>query len=141
MTGRPGLINAARDLCEKVRSGTMTVAEAGDALLDAPDRRGPEAGARAPFPDVWALAQGTKDGRRVTVGVTTDVLPDGRMGEMTSIPLAVCVSMIANGEVTTPGVHAPEAVIDPEAFFDRLSAYAGDRAHGQRLRVTQHVDV
>ncbi len=141
MTGRPGLINVARALSEKVRSGTMTVAEAGDALLDAPDRRGPEAGTRAPFPDVWALAQGTKDGRRVTVGVTTDVLPDGRMGEMTSIPLAVCAAMIANGEVSTPGVHAPEAVIDPEAFFDRLSAYAGDRADGQRLRVTQHVDV
>ena len=62
------------------------------------------------------------------------------MGEMTSIPLAVCASMIAAGEITTPGVHAPEAVIDPEAFFDRLSAHAGDRADGQRLRVSQHVD-
>ncbi len=140
MTGRPGLINVAKALGAEVRSGSMTVAEAGDALLDAPGRRGPEAGSRAPFPDVWALAQGTKDGQRVTVGVTTDVLPDGRMGEMTSIPLAVCASMIAGGEVTTPGVHAPEAVIDPEAFFDRLSAYAGDRAGGQRLRVSQHVD-
>lgn len=140
MTGRPGLINVARALGEQVRSGAMTVAEAGDALLEAPGRRGPEAGNRAPFPDVWALAKGTKDGQRVTVGVTTDVLPDGRMGEMTSIPLAVCASMIAGGEVTTPGVHAPEAVIDPEAFFDRLSAYAGDRADGQRLRVSQHVD-
>jgi saccharopine dehydrogenase-like NADP-dependent oxidoreductase len=139
MTGRPGLINVARSLAAQVRSGNMTVSEASDALLVAPGRRGPEAGERAPFPDVWALAEGTKDGRRVIVGVTTDVLPDGQMGEMTSIPLALCASMIARGEVTTPGVHAPEAVIDPEIFFDRLSAYAGDRANGERLRVTQLV--
>ena len=84
-------------------------------------------------------AIGTKAGRPTTVGVTTDVLPDGQMGEMTSIPLAVCASMIARGEVTTPGVHAPEAVIDPELFFDRLAAYAGDRSGGQRLRVSDLV--
>jgi saccharopine dehydrogenase (NAD+, L-lysine forming) len=140
MTSRPGLITIARALGEQVRSGAMSVSQAGEALLAAPGRRGPEAGERAPFPDVWALAQGTKDGQRVTVGVTTEVLPDGRMGEMTSIPLAVCASMIARGEVATPGVHAPEAVIDPETFFDRLSSYAGDRAGGKRLLVSRHMD-
>lgn len=139
MTGRPGLIEAARALAGELRRGALTVAEAGDALLIAPGRRGPAAGDRAPFPDVWALGIGTKAGRPTTVGVTTDVLPDGQMGEMTSIPLAVCASMIARGEVAAPGVHAPEAVIDPELFFDRLAAYAGDRSSGLRLRVTELV--
>jgi len=136
MTGRPGLIDAARTVCDEVRAGSMTVAEASEALILAPGRRGPAAGERAPFPDVWALAEGTKDGQRTIVGMTTDVLPDGQMGEMTSIPLALCASMIARGEITTPGVHAPEAVVHPEMFFDRLSAYAGDRANGERLRAT-----
>lgn len=139
MTSRPGLIAAARAVCDDVRSGSASVEEAGVALLLDPNRRGPAAGDRAPFPDVWALAEGTKDGRRTVVGVTTDVLPDGQMGEMTSIPLSIAASMIASGEITHPGVHAPEAVIDPYAFFDRLSAYAGDRADGERLRVTELV--
>jgi saccharopine dehydrogenase-like NADP-dependent oxidoreductase len=136
MTSRPGLIDVARAVSADVRDGTMTVAEAGVALLVAPGRRGPEAGERAPFPDVWAVAEGRKDGRRTLVGVTTDVLPDGQMGEMTSIPLSICAAMIASGEVTQPGVHAPEAVIEPYAFFDRMAKYAGDRADGQRLRIT-----
>lgn len=136
MTGRPGLIDAARAVCDEVRGGSMTVAEASEALIMAPGRRGPAAGERAPFPDVWALAEGTKDGRRTIVGMTTDVLPDGQMGEMTSIPVAICASMIARGEITSPGVHAPEAVVDPRLFFDRLAAFAGDRAGGERLRAT-----
>jgi len=136
MTGRPGLIDAARAVCEAVRAGEMSVAEASEVLIRAPGRRGPAAGERAPFPDVWALAEGIQGGRRVIVGMTTDVLPDGQMGEMTSIPLALCASMVARGEITTPGVHAPEAVMDPELFFDRLSAYAGDRAECERLRAT-----
>jgi saccharopine dehydrogenase-like NADP-dependent oxidoreductase len=136
MTSRPGLIAAARAACYDVRSGTSSVEEAGVSLLLAPGRRGPAAGERAPFPDVWALAEGSKDGRRTVVGVTTDVLPDGQMGEMTSIPLSIAASMIAAREIIEPGVHAPEAVIDPETFFDRLSAYAGDRADGERLRIT-----
>lgn len=139
MTSRPGLIDVARAVCADVRDGSATVEEAGVALLLAPGRRGPAAGERAPFPDVWALAEGIRGGRRVVVGVTTDVLPDGQMGEMTSIPLSIAASLIASGEITQPGVHAPEAVVDPEAFFDRLAAYAGDRSGGERLRITELV--
>ena len=84
-------------------------------------------------PDVWALAEGVANGRRVRIGVSTDVLPDGEMGESTSIPLAICAGMLARGEVSTPGVHAPEAVMDPDLFFERLAPFAGARANERRL--------
>jgi hypothetical protein len=133
MTGRPGLIDVARSLATRVREGELTVSQAGDALLVAPGRRGPAAGERAPFPDVWALAEGTLGGRTVRVGASTAVLPEGHMGESTSIPLAICAGMLARGEITVRGVFAPEAAIDPDAFFERMAAFAGDRSGGQRI--------
>ena len=135
MTSRPGLMSVARDLAERVRAGELTVSEASDGLLIAPARRGPAAGERAMFPDVWALAEGTRDGRRVRVGASTDVLPEGRMGESTSIPLAICAGMLARGEIDRPGVWAPEAVMDPDIFFERLAPYAGDRRDDLRIRI------
>ncbi len=43
------------------------------------------------------------------------------MARMTALPAAVAVLMVARGEISQPGVFAPEAVMDPERFFTDLA--------------------
>ncbi len=46
-----------------------------------------------------------------------------RMDEGTGISAAVGVLMVARGEVTRVGVHAPEGCVDPASFFAQLKSY------------------
>lgn len=126
MFGRPGLMNIARGLRDRVRKGELTVPEASRELLLTPGRRWPEAGEIPPFPGVFAYAKGFKDGRRARVFVTTPLMPRGGMGESTCIPTAIAALMLARGEISTRGVQGPEAFIDPRDFIERLAPYAGD---------------
>jgi saccharopine dehydrogenase-like NADP-dependent oxidoreductase len=128
MFSRPGLIDALRNVRDRVRTGELTVPQGSKALILAPGRRGPEAGPVPAFPEVFAYAEGTKAGKPARVAVTSNVLPEGKMGEVTCIPLAMAAGMVARGEVSKPGVCAPEAVIDPQLMFTRLAPYAGQRA-------------
>lgn len=54
-----------------------------------------------------------------TVGFTAD------MAEFTGIPLALGLSQLADGRAARPGVHAPEAIIDPYRFFTDLGVHLG----------------
>lgn len=128
MFSRPGLIDAARRVRDRVRSGELTVPEASKELVLNPSRRGPAAGPVPDFPGVFAYAEGTKGGEPARVAVSTNYMPEGEMGEATAIPMAIAVGMLARGEITTTGVLGPEGCIDPIAFFDRLAPYAGERS-------------
>lgn len=44
-----------------------------------------------------------------------------KMGRLTGIPAAIGAMMLASREVVQPGVHAPEAVLDPDLFLERLA--------------------
>jgi saccharopine dehydrogenase-like NADP-dependent oxidoreductase len=43
------------------------------------------------------------------------------MGGATGVPLAVGLSLFAQGRLEKRGVFAPEGIIDPDAFFDALA--------------------
>lgn len=128
MFSRPGLIDAARKVRDRVRSGELTVPEASKELILSPSRRGPEAGPVPDFPGVFAYATGTKDGRPARVAVSTNHMPEGEMGEATCVPLAITAGMLARREIKATGVLGPEGGIDPALFFERLAPWAGDRS-------------
>lgn len=124
MYSRPGLIEAARQVRDRVRSGETTVPEGSKDFIMAPGRRGPEAGEVPPYPGIFAYAEGQKDGKPARAVVSANVIPGGTMGEATCIPLAIAAGMIARGEITARGTLPPEAAIDPDIFFERLASFA-----------------
>ncbi|MPZ24832.1 MAG: hypothetical protein GEU28_15185, partial [Dehalococcoidia bacterium] len=126
MVSRPGLIEALRRVVKRVQSGELDVPQAARALILEPDRRGPAAGDAAPFPGLFGLAEGVRDGRSSRVAASLANLPDHwRIGEFTGYPLAIGAGMIAAGNVDARGVLPPEAAIDPDEFFTRLAELAG----------------
>lgn len=124
MFGRPGVPEAMRRVVARVHSGELDIPAAANALLMEPNVRGKAAGEPAPFPDLFGLVEGTKDGVRLRIGVSCNVLPGPGMGEITGIPLAIVAGMIARDEVAHHGVRAPEAAVDPKLFFERLAPFA-----------------
>lgn len=124
MFARPGLIDAARQIRDRVRSGELDVAQGSIEFLMMPGRSGADAGPIPSYPGVFGYAEGTKDGQAARAVVSTRVLPRGGMGESTCIPLAIAAGMIARGEVSRPGIWAPEAIVDPQIFFTRLTPFA-----------------
>ncbi|MEU5847922.1 hypothetical protein [Saccharopolyspora shandongensis] len=48
------------------------------------------------------------------------------MARVTGIPLPLGMSQIIDDTARRPGVHPPEAVIDPERFFDDLDRNSDD---------------
>ncbi|MEO3976623.1 saccharopine dehydrogenase NADP-binding domain-containing protein [Streptomyces sp. CAU 1734] len=89
------------------------------------------------LPPFFAAATGTLDGRPVTVLARlaetpgTAALTDD-MAEATGIPLALGLAQLVDGAGLPPGVHPPEAVIDPGRFFRdlvrRVPGLGGDGA-------------
>ncbi|TYB48847.1 saccharopine dehydrogenase family protein [Actinomadura chibensis] len=78
------------------------------------------------LPMFFAAATGTKDDRATTV--LTQLTQAGtlmqNMAEATGIPAALGLSQLVDGTVTRPGVHPPEAIIDPARFFTDLTQHA-----------------
>ncbi len=136
MFARPGLIEAARAVRDRVRDGEIDVAQGSKEFLLSPGRRWPEAGEIPAFPGVFAYAEGTKDGAATRVAVMSHVLPEGEMGEITCVPLAIAAGMLARGEALNTGVHAPEGALDPGIFFERLEPFAADLDGKPRLEVS-----
>jgi lysine 6-dehydrogenase len=64
--------------------------------------------------DVRGRAAGEE--RTISYGVAD------HMDRLTGIPLAIGARMLARGEIEAPGVTAPEAVVDPDAFLAELRA-------------------
>ncbi|RAG82407.1 saccharopine dehydrogenase [Streptacidiphilus pinicola] len=125
MSARRGLMDAIAAIAQRVRAGELDVRQASEELLRQPNLSGRNAGPSPALPsNIFAVAEGTKNNRRVRVGAQATVQPEGNMGEMTGIPLAVAALMAARGQVVKPGVHGPEGAIDPKIFFHDLAQYA-----------------
>ncbi|MGW4350641.1 saccharopine dehydrogenase NADP-binding domain-containing protein [Nocardia sp. NPDC004582] len=130
MTSRPRLMDAVIRTAGRVRSGELDVAAAGAALVLEPSTMGSAAGPAPTLPVLFAVAEGTRNDKRIRVGARPLIVPDDSMGTMTGIPLAVATLMAARGQVDRPGVHGPE-VIDALAFFENLARYAGSPGEGR----------
>jgi saccharopine dehydrogenase-like NADP-dependent oxidoreductase len=115
MSGPEWLFDHARKVAADYEAGTITLAEGAARLEDfpVPAERGP----RDPLGRVWALARGERDGRTMAVSVEPRTMPPGMMGGGTGLALAVGLELLRRGGIAEPGIHAPEGVIDPEAFF------------------------
>jgi saccharopine dehydrogenase-like NADP-dependent oxidoreductase len=81
------------------------------------------------LPGVYGYAEGKKDNKNFSVGVTfDDSIQNLSMGEATSLPLACGVKMFLDGVITQRGIHAPESgIIDPKIFLDYFTKEIGDR--------------
>ena len=142
MTSRRGLIDAVGRIAARVRAGELDVPTGARQLLVEPDMWGRAAGPAPRFPDLFAVAEGVKDGKRVRVGARPLAVPDDDMGEYTGIPLAVATLMLMRGDVQTRGVHGPEGAIDPDTYFRDLAEHARSRpADGPIVEiVTETID-
>jgi len=130
MVSRRGLMEGMQRVAGRVRAGELDVTAAAKQLLREPNTGGAAAGPSPILPNLFAVAEGTKDGKRIRVGTQPIVLPNANMGEMTGYPLAIATLMMARGEVDRPGVHGPEGAIDPETYFHDLSLLVEDRPDG-----------
>jgi lysine 6-dehydrogenase len=74
------------------------------------------------LPLFFALAIGTKGGVATRAGATVSAFPSD-MASATAAPAAIAVQQLVDGIISTPGVHPPERVIDPKAFFASLHPY------------------
>jgi len=73
------------------------------------------------LPPIYALATGTKNNEPASVATMVLSAPAGGMGGSTSVPLAIGVSLVADGHVKEHGVFAPEGIFDPDNFFAKLA--------------------
>jgi saccharopine dehydrogenase-like NADP-dependent oxidoreductase len=133
MTSRRGLMDALQRVAGRVRSGEFDVTAAAKQILHEPDIRGAAAGPSPIFPNLFAVAEGTKDGKPARAAAQPIVLPNENMGEMTGYPLAIAALMMARGEVDRPGVHGPEGAIDPKVYFDDLAQLVEDHPAGAQI--------
>jgi lysine 6-dehydrogenase len=81
------------------------------------------------LPLFFALATGTKNGVRMNAGATVTAMPGG-MAASTAAPAAIAIQQLVDGTISTPGVHPPERVMDPDAFFVALHRYCKDAVAG-----------
>ncbi|WP_370937432.1 saccharopine dehydrogenase family protein [Amycolatopsis sp. cg13] len=135
MVARRGLMEGMIRVAERVRAGELEVTGAAKQILREPNTGGASAGPSPTLPNLFAVAEGTKDGKGIRVGARPIVLPDANMGEMTGYPLAVATLMMARGTVGKPGVHGPESAVDPDAYFAELSLLVENRPAGPVVEV------
>lgn len=137
MVSRRGLMEAMQRMADSVRAGERDVASACRQLVREPNTGGASAGSAPILPNLFAVAEGVKDGKRIRVGAQPIILPNANMGEMTGYPLAIATLMMARGGVSIPGVHGPEGAIDPETYFHELSLLVEDRPEGSAYEVVR----
>ncbi|TDB88733.1 NAD-dependent epimerase/dehydratase family protein [Actinomadura sp. KC216] len=135
MVSRRGLMEGMQRVAARVRGGELNVTAASRQILREPNTGGAAAGPSPILPNLFAVAEGTKDGNGIRVGARPIVLPDANMGEMTGYPLAIATLMMARGDVDKPGVHGPEGAVDPETYFHELSLLVEDHPGGPVVEV------
>ncbi len=135
MVSRRGLMEGMLRVAARVRNGELDVPAAAKQILREPDIRGAAAGPSPILPNLFAVAEGTKDGTGIRVGAQPLAVPNANMGEMTGFPLAIATLMLARGQAGQPGVHGPEGAVHPETYFHELSLLVGDRPDGPVVEV------
>ena len=85
---------------------------------------------KANLPGVYGYAEGFKEGKIASVGVTIDGdINNFSMGDATSLPLATGIKMFIDKKINHYGVHTPESeIFDPSIFFDYLKEEMGEDA-------------
>lgn len=73
------------------------------------------------MPPLFAIATGRRDNQPATVATALAQIPGLSMAASTGIPLAVAAPLVAAS--ARPGVHTPEILLDPTAFFADLSRH------------------
>ena len=122
----PPLVSFLTNIAAEIDNGRMTIpvaveqvvnfkmpAESASALTSA---ESPE----IQLPSLFAYARGMRNGKKTAVGVTTTSGVIGGMGGATGVPMAIGLKMLSQKKITRKGVFAPEAGIDPDAFFDEF---------------------
>lgn len=115
-SGPAWLFAHLREVAAEYESGSITLAEGARRLGDLPVPADP--GPRDRLPLEWALASGSRNGRRVSVAVYPRSVAPGRMGGNTGIPLGIGVELLRRKRIKDVGVHAPESALVPEDFFE-----------------------
>lgn len=93
----------------------------------------------ARLPPLFALARGVRGGQSASVAAAVLSAPAVGMGGATGVPLALGLDVLRpDGEVKR-GVYAPEGVVDPDAFFDRIAPLCSPakRDRGELLLVSR----
>lgn len=72
-----------------------------------------------PLSGVRVDVSGTRNNKPVTLTYSAA----DRMSRLTGIPVTIGAIMLAEGKIEEPGVFAPEAIIDPDPFLDRLAEH------------------
>ncbi|MBX3127466.1 MAG: saccharopine dehydrogenase NADP-binding domain-containing protein [Polyangiaceae bacterium] len=73
------------------------------------------------LPPLFSVVRGTKDGRVETVAATLLSAPRRGMGGATGVPLGLGLAVLRPEREQKRGVFAPEAIVDPDAFFNQLA--------------------
>ena len=92
------------------------------------------------LPLFFAWARGEHNGESRVVGATFTSAPADGMAGITSWPLAIALSQLLDGRITTVGVHPPETVIEPEHFFNMLAQACEPPVDGMEELVIQDVN-
>jgi saccharopine dehydrogenase-like NADP-dependent oxidoreductase len=91
----------------------------------------------ARLPPLFGHAAGRRMGRAASAGAALCRMPGTTMGAVTGTPLAVALGLLTEGRLRRPGVHTPEAVLDPDEFFAVLATHCpGHPAPGDMISVT-----
>ena len=89
------------------------------------------------LPLFFAWARGEHNGESRVVGATFTSAPADGMAGITSWPLAIALSQLLDGRITTVGVHPPETVIEPEHFFTMFADACDPPVNGMEELVVQ----
>jgi saccharopine dehydrogenase-like NADP-dependent oxidoreductase len=121
LASRP-VVAVLKEVAQAIDAGHLTQSDAAVMLAQPLPEPDPTTEAEpAPGPPLFALALGVRDGKATTAGALVRAAPTGGMGGATGVPLAVGLDLVARHRITRAGVFAPEAAIDPDAFFDVLA--------------------
>jgi saccharopine dehydrogenase-like NADP-dependent oxidoreductase len=85
---------------------------------------------RPALPPLFALARGEKNGRETAVGVMALSAPSGGMAGVTGVPLAAGVELVLRRKITTPGVFAPEGVVEADDLLNLVARFCKPEMKG-----------
>jgi saccharopine dehydrogenase-like NADP-dependent oxidoreductase len=120
------LIDVLRQIGAEIDAGRLSVEDGARLLLQPPpadERPGEssEADRGVRLPPLFAWARGTREGREARAGALVLGAPSGGMGGATGVPMALGLTILHEPKQLEPGVFPPEAVIEPDSFFDALA--------------------
>ena len=78
---------------------------------------------RREMPELFAIAEGKKDGKACTAAAALTAYPDYSVAELAGISLAAGLRLFLDGKCRDTGVHTPESILDPDDFFRELLPY------------------